>query len=80
MAAFAVQYGFVFVLTRLSGYSLLRMILMFFTTMALVIAIRLGLQDHSRAGCRISLAGLLTLSAYICKIGSDYYQLRKFYQ
>ena len=54
MAAFAVQYGFVFALTGLSSCSLLRMILMFFTTMALVIAIRLGLQDHSRAGYRIS--------------------------
>lgn len=65
LVAFALQYGFVFVLAGLSGYSLLRTILMFFTTMALVIAIRLGLQAHSRAGLRIALAALFTLSAYI---------------
>jgi hypothetical protein len=80
MAAFAVQYGFVFVLAGLSSYSLLRTILMFFTTMALVTAIRLGLQAHSRAGARIALAALFTLSAYICKIGSDYRQFAKFYR
>jgi hypothetical protein len=80
IAAFAVQYGFVFVLAGLSSYSLLRTILMFFTTMALVTAIRLGLQAHSRAGARIALAALFTLSAYICKIGSDYRQFAKFYR
>ncbi len=79
MAAFALQYGFVFVLAGLSSYSLLRIILMFFTTMALVTAIRLGLRAHSRAGARIALAALFTLSAYVCKIGSDYYQLAKFH-
>jgi hypothetical protein len=80
IAAFAVQYGFVFVLAGLSSYSLLRTILMFFTTMALVTAIRLGLQAHSRAGARIALAALFTLSAYICKMGSDYYQFAKLYR
>ena len=80
MAAFALQYGFVFVLADLSSYSLLRTILIFFTTMALVTAIRLGLQAHSRAGARIALAALFTLSAYICKIGGDYYQFAKFYR
>jgi hypothetical protein len=39
MAAFALQYGFVFLLAGLSNYSLLRTILMFFTTMALLTAI-----------------------------------------
>jgi hypothetical protein len=80
LAAFAAQYGFVFVLVGLSSYSLLRTILMFFTTMALVTAIRFGLQSHSSAGARIALAALFTLSAYICKIGSDYYQLAKFHR
>ena len=80
IGAFALQYGFVFVLAGLSSYSLLRTILMFFTTMALVIAIRLGLQAHSSAGARIALAALFTLSAYICKMGSDYYQFTKFYR
>jgi len=80
MAAFALQYGFVFVLAGLSSYSLLRTILMFFTAMALVTAIRLGLQAHSRAGARIALAALFTLSAYVCKIGSDYDQLAKFHR
>ena len=79
MVAFALQYGFVFVSAGLSSYSLLRTILMFFTTMALLTAIRLGLQTHSRAGARIVLAALFTLSAYICKMGSDYYQFAKFY-
>ena len=77
IGAFALQYGFVFALAGLSSYSLLRTILMFFTTMALVIAIRLGLQAHSRAGLRIALAALFTLSAYICKMGSEYYQFAK---
>lgn len=80
MVAFAVQYAFVFALTGLSNYSLLRTILMFFTTMALLTAVRLGLQAHSKAGSRISLAGLFTLSAYICKVGSDYYQFAKFHR
>ena len=80
MSAFAVQYGFAFASAGLSGYSLLRTILIFFTTMALVTAIRLGLQAHSRGGSRIALAGLFTLSAYICKMGSDYYQFAKFYR
>jgi hypothetical protein len=80
MAAFAMQYGFVFVLAGLSNFSLLRTILLFFATMALVTAIRLGLQPHSRAGARIALAALFTLSAYICKLGSDYYQFAKFYR
>ena len=78
IVAFALQYGFVVVLAGLSSYSLLRTILMFFTTTALVIAIRVGLQAHSRAGARIALAALFTLSAYICKMGSDYYQFAKF--
>jgi hypothetical protein len=80
MASFALQYGFVFVLAGLSSYSLLRTILMFFTTMALLTAIRLGLQAHSRAGARIALAALFTLSAYILKMGSDYHQFAKFYR
>lgn len=77
MAAFVLQYGFIFVVAGLSSYSLLRIILMFFTAMALVAAIRLGLQAHSRAGARITLAAVFTLSAYICKMGSDYYQVVK---
>ena len=80
IAAFAMQYGFVFVLTGLSSYSLLRTILMFFTIMAFVTAIRLGLQAHSKAGARITVAALFTLGAYICKMGSDYYQFVKLYR
>jgi hypothetical protein len=80
MVAFALQYGFVFTVAGLSNDSLLRIILMFFTTMALLTAIRLGLQAHSKAGSRIALAGLFTLSAYICKMSSDYYQFVKFYR
>jgi hypothetical protein len=81
ISAFALQYGLVVLLAGFSGGdNLLRLILMFFTTMALVIAMRLGLQAHSKAGSRIALAALFTLSAYICKIGSDYYQFAKFYR
>jgi hypothetical protein len=79
IVAFAVQYGFVFTLTVLRNYDLLPTILMFFTTMSLIIAVRLGLQAHSNAGSRIALAGLFTLGAYICKMGSDYQQFAKFY-
>jgi hypothetical protein len=80
IVALAVQYGFVFTLAGLSNYSLLRIILMFFTTIALLTAIRLGLEAHSKGGSRIALAGLFTLSAYICKLGGDYYQFAKFYR
>jgi uncharacterized membrane protein HdeD (DUF308 family) len=80
IAAFAVQYGFAFASVGLSSYSLLRTILMFFTAMALVTTIRLGLQAHSKGGSRIALAGLFTLSAYICKMGSDSYQFAKFHR
>ena len=80
IAVFAIQYGLVFTLSVLSNYNLLPTILMFLTMMALITAIRLGLQAHSKAGFRIALAGLSTLSAYICKMGSDYHQFVKFYR
>ena len=80
LAAFVLQYGFVFASARLSSYRLLPTILMFLTTLALVTAIRLGLQAHSRAGARIALAALFTLSAYVCKMGSDYYLLPNFHR
>jgi len=75
-----VHYGLVFILTVVRSYDLLPTILMFFTTMALITAIRLGLQAHSNAGTRVALAGLFTLSAYICKMASDYHQFAKFYR
>ena len=77
LTAFAEQYGFVFLLAGLSSYSLLRIILMFFTTMALMLAIWLGLQAHSTAGIRIALAALFTLSAYACIVG---YKFAEFYR
>jgi hypothetical protein len=81
IVAFAMQYGLVFALSVLPGYELLLpTILMFLTLMALMITIRLGLRAHSEAGSRIALAGLFTLGAYICKIGSDYHQFVKFYR
>ena len=78
--AFAVQYGFVFALLAVfRNYHLLPTILMFFTAMSLITAVRLGLQAHTSAGSRIALAGLFTLGAYICLMGSDYLQFAKFY-
>jgi hypothetical protein len=79
IVVFAVQYGFVFTLTVLRNYILLPTILMFFTTMSLITVVRLGLQAHSNAGSRMALAGLFTLGAYICLLGSDYQQFVKFY-
>ena len=80
IVAFALQYFLVFALTGLGNYMLLPTILLFFTLMALVTAIRLGVQARGRAGLRIALAGLSTLSAYACKLGSDYHQFAKFYR
>jgi hypothetical protein len=79
IVAFAVQYGFVFTLAVLDNHNLLPTILMFFTTMSLITVVRLGLQAHSNAGSRIALAGLFTLGAYICLLGSDYQQFAKLY-
>jgi hypothetical protein len=80
IVAFALQYFLVFTLTTLGNYVLLPTILLFFTLMALVTAIRLGVQAHSRAGSRIALAGLFTLSAYLLKLGSNYHQFARFYR
>lgn len=78
LAAFAIQYGFVFILAALKNYRLLPSILMFLTAVALIIVIRLGQQAHSKAGRYIGLAGLLTLCAYICKFGYEYHLCAEF--
>ena len=79
IVAFAVQYGFFFTLTVFRNYILLPTILMFFTTMSLIIVVKVGLQAHSNAGSRIAWAGLFTLGEYICLLVSDYQQFAKFY-
>ena len=76
---FATQYALVLVLYMVQGYLLLPTILMSLIAVALITVLRLGLQAHSPAGRRLSLAGLLTLCAYLSKLGSDYYQFLKFH-
>jgi hypothetical protein len=78
IAALAIQYGFVLVLFSARNYPLLPTILMFLITVALITVIRLGLKARSTTGTRIALAGLFTFGAYLCRIGSDYYQFLKF--
>jgi hypothetical protein len=80
IVAFAIQYSLVFILTVFRNYVLLPTILMFLITVALITVVRLGLQAHSKAGFRITMAGLFTLGAYICLMGSDYLQLSKSYR
>ena len=80
IAAFALQHILVLAVTALGGYKPLPTILMFLITMALLTALRLGLQAHNKAGFRIAMAAGFTLSAYACKISSDYYQFAKFYR
>ena len=80
IALFAVQYVLGFTLPAVSNYLLFPTILMFLIVVALLIAIRLGLQPHSKGGVRIALAALFTLGAYICKVGNDYYQSANFYR
>jgi hypothetical protein len=79
LVAFAVQYFLIGSVTILNTM-LWPTILLFFTLAALLIAISLGFQAHSKAGFRIALAALFTLVAYACKIGSDYFQRTKFYR
>jgi len=80
MVAFAFQYILVFIATSLGGYILLPTILLFFTLMALLVAIRVGLQSHSGAGSRIALAALCTLGAYVCIMSYAYRELAKFHR
>lgn len=80
IAAFVLQYVLVFTLPAVGNYLLLPTILMFLIVLALLIAIRLGWQDHSKSGMRIALAALFTLGAYTCKLGSDYYQATKLHR
>jgi hypothetical protein len=81
VVAFAMQYGLFFTLTTaLRHDGLLPIIFIFLTTMALIIAIRLGLQARSKSGTRVAMAGVFTLGAYICKMGSDYHQFVRRYR
>lgn len=79
LLAFGLQYFLICTVTTLN-YLILPTILLFFTLTALLIAIILGIQAHSKAGSRIALAAAFTLVAYACKIGSDYFQSSKFYR
>ena len=79
MTAFAVQYGLVLALAVSQKYHLLPTILMFLSTIALITAIRLGLQAHTKAGFRIALAGLFTLCSYMCIFGHDYLLFSEFH-
>lgn len=80
MTAFAVQYGLVLVLAVSQKYQLLPTILMFLIAIALITAIRLGLQAHTKAGLSIALAGLFTLCAYMCIFGRDYLLYSEFHR
>ena len=80
MVAFALQYFLFSNVITLAGYLLLPTILLFCTLMALLVALWLGVQARSRAGSRIALAAFFTLSAYVCKMGSEYQQLAKFHR
>jgi hypothetical protein len=42
--------------------------------------VRLGLKAHSKAGSRIVLAAVFTLSSYLCGISAEYLQLPKLFR
>ena len=74
---FVLQYGLVLALVSSRTYVLLPTILMLLTVIALVTVIRLGLRAHSKAGSRIVLAAVFTLSSYLCGMSAEYLQLPK---
>jgi hypothetical protein len=55
----------------------LPLLLRFLMALTLVLVIWLGLRARSRAGRRITLAGLLTLAAFVCRTGHYIYQSAK---
>lgn len=61
-------------------YVLVPTILMLLTVIALVTVVRLGLKAHSVAGSRIALAGVFTLSSYLCGMSAEYLQLPKLFR
>jgi len=79
LVAFGLQYFLVCTATTIN-YMILPTILLFFTLTALLVAIILGFQAHSKAGSRVALAAIFTLAAYACKIGSDSFQSLKFHR
>jgi|SRR5882672_9649014 len=56
----------------------LPLLLIFLMALTLVLVIWLGSQARSRAGMRMTLAGLFTLVAFVCRTGPDIYQATKF--
>ncbi len=80
IVAFGLQYIFILTLVGLGRYTLLPTILMFFAAMALLIAIRIGLKAHTKAGIRIALAAIFTLAAYVCMVCVEYKALAKFHR
>jgi lipoprotein signal peptidase len=75
---FVLQYGLVFALVSSRTYVLLPTILMLLIVIALVTVMRLGLRARSRAGSRMVLAAVFTLSSYLCGMSAEYLQLRKY--
>jgi len=71
---FVLQYALVFALVSSRIYVLLPTILMFLTVIAVM---RLGLKAHSKAGSRIVLAAVFTLSSYLCLLSAEYLQFPK---
>ena len=77
---FVLQYGLVFALVSSRTYVLLPTILMVLTVIALVTVMRLGLKAHSKAGSRIVLAAVFTVSSYVCGMSAEYLQLPKLFR
>jgi hypothetical protein len=68
MGALGLQYFFMFAAFALGGYHLAPTILMFFTAMALITTVWLGLAARTVGGTRIAISGLFTFIGYACLI------------
>jgi hypothetical protein len=70
LSAFVIYYVLVFGSLYVRGEALLPFLLLFELPQILALVIWLGSQARSRAATRVALAGVFTLAAFVCGIGS----------
>jgi hypothetical protein len=78
ISVLAVYYGLLFSQLNAPSEVFLPLSLPFLMALALALVIWLGSQSRSKAGVRITLAGVFTLGAFVCGMGHNIYHSMKF--